>query len=398
MSELRERQTASANSAADRENSNSTAQLNGQNNGEDGEKKKSNKPANTAFKQQRLPAWQPILTAGTVLPAFFIIGIIFVPLGALFLVTSNNVQEKEIDYTSCTYTNATTNETLTCTDLFDSQPNMGITCRCAVTFELETAMEGQVYMLYKLTNYYQNHRRYVNSRDDLQLLGEAASQTGVSTDCKPYERKDVENDDNSTSAIPIAPCGAIANSIFNDTFNITFLEDGNMDEPVQLDGSGIAWNSDKTTKFGNPPSFDGTTNPPNWLTSIQNVTNGYQNEDFIVWMRTAALPTFRKLHRKVVIQEGTVFDKGLPKGNYSLTIDYSYPVHMFDGTKSIILTTTSWLGGKNNFLGIAYIVTGSLCILFGAVFLLIHIKHGHRQGPLAVEVSNENNPPPVGAI
>ena len=45
----------------------------------------------TAFKQQRLPAWQPILTAGTVLPAFFIIGIIFVPLGALFLVTSNNV-------------------------------------------------------------------------------------------------------------------------------------------------------------------------------------------------------------------------------------------------------------------------------------------------------------------
>ena len=47
--------------------------------------------ADTAFKQQRLPAWQPILTAGTVLPAFFIIGIIFVPLGVGFLVTSNKV-------------------------------------------------------------------------------------------------------------------------------------------------------------------------------------------------------------------------------------------------------------------------------------------------------------------
>uniref|UniRef100_A0A8C7WS91 Cell cycle control protein 50A n=1 Tax=Oryzias sinensis TaxID=183150 RepID=A0A8C7WS91_9TELE len=39
------------------------------------------KPDNTAFKQQRLPAWQPILTAGTVLPAFFVIGLIFIPIG-----------------------------------------------------------------------------------------------------------------------------------------------------------------------------------------------------------------------------------------------------------------------------------------------------------------------------
>ncbi|XP_022089564.1 cell cycle control protein 50A-like isoform X2 [Acanthaster planci] len=397
MAELRERQTASAKSAAEPENSNSTAKVNGHEE-EKEEKKKTNKPANTAFKQQRLPAWQPILTAGTVLPAFFIIGIIFVPLGALFLVTSNNVQEKEVDYTSCTFENTTTNETTTCKDLFDSQPNMGITCRCAVRFELDTAMEGEVYMLYKLTNYYQNHRRYVNSRDDLQLLGVEASQTDVSTDCKPYERRDVENANNGTDPIPVAPCGAIANSLFNDTFNITYLDDGNMFEPVLLNGSGIAWDSDRTTKFSNPPSFDGTTHPPNWQTSIQNVSGGYQNEDFIVWMRTAALPTFRKLHRKVVIQQGTVFDKGLPKGNYTLSIDYSYPVHMFDGTKSIVLTTTSWLGGKNSFLGIAYIVTGSLCILFGAFFLLIHIKHGHRPGQFAVEVSSDNNAPTVGAI
>ena len=45
----------------------------------------------TKLKQQRLPAWQPILTAGTVLPAFFAIGIAFIPLGAVLLVTSNDV-------------------------------------------------------------------------------------------------------------------------------------------------------------------------------------------------------------------------------------------------------------------------------------------------------------------
>ena len=45
----------------------------------------------SAFKQQRLPAWQPILTAGTVLPAFFVIGVAFVPIGVGLLYFSNDV-------------------------------------------------------------------------------------------------------------------------------------------------------------------------------------------------------------------------------------------------------------------------------------------------------------------
>jgi hypothetical protein len=37
---------------------------------------------------------------------------------------------------------------------------------------------------------------------------------------------------------------------------------------------------------------------------------GYTNQDFIVWMRTAALPTFRKLYRKL--------DQALPAGQYQV--------------------------------------------------------------------------------
>ncbi|PZC83469.1 hypothetical protein B5X24_HaOG207452 [Helicoverpa armigera] len=52
---------------------------------------KSRRPAESAFKQQRLPAWQPILTAGTVLPTFFVIGIAFIPVGIGLLYFSDEV-------------------------------------------------------------------------------------------------------------------------------------------------------------------------------------------------------------------------------------------------------------------------------------------------------------------
>merc|ERR1712169_163124 len=67
-------------------------------------KQKNRRPANTAFRQQRLKAWQPILTPKTVLPIFFAIGIIFAPIGGLLLWASASVQELVIDYTDCNTT------------------------------------------------------------------------------------------------------------------------------------------------------------------------------------------------------------------------------------------------------------------------------------------------------
>ena len=73
-------------------------------------------------------------------------------------------------------------------------------------------------------------------------------------------------------------------------------------------------------------AFKNTRKPPNWPVHICDLENGYQNEDLVVWMRTAALPNFRKLYRRVdhkVTANITGLEDYLPAGNYTLNVGYS---------------------------------------------------------------------------
>ncbi|KAI7804852.1 cell cycle control protein 50B [Triplophysa rosa] len=331
----------------------------------------SERPDNTAFTQQRLPAWQPILSAGIVIPGFLIIGLAFIGIGIALFLTSQTIQVLERDYTGYEQDSPC----FSCTS--SSTKN----CTCEITFSLDKPFTGPVFFYYGLTNYFQSFRKYGVSKDDNQLSGDTTYFKSPQDQCFPYQY--------DSNKKPIVPCGALPNSMFNDTFEL-FHVVNKTKKRVPLDGKGISWWTDYNIKYRNPSpvngslanAFEGTVKPINWpkpayeLDPTDPNNNGFMNQDFLVWMRRAALPQFRKLYRRIT--EGD-YAAGLPAGDYSVTIHYNYPVLNFDGRKKVVFSNVSWMGGKNEFLGIAYLVVGSLCLVMSVVMLVVYAKFKFKE-------------------
>lgn len=382
---------------------------------ENGEPKKPyamQKPPNTALRQQRLKAWQPVLTHVTVLPLLFVMGSVFAIVGGVMYWTSMQVNELSIDYTKCR-------------DLPQSAPFARIPAsgyryrfnhidqssvpapewrvepverpstsqpsfRCTVRFTVPTTLEKSVFLYYHLSNFYQNHRRYLKNLDFLQLMGNNVSYNDLKEGtCKPLAIDE-------TVKKPIYPCGLIANSVFNDTFSdLTHLNsDNSPGAPYIMTERNIVWQNEKY-KYVSPKdenkfkyNITGSVPPPFWRGGANTEFSfgdtyekgkefdPHESEHFQVWMRTAAFPNFRKLFQR---NDTTP----LAAGRYSIDIVDNYPVSMFEGGKKFVISESSWMGGRNAVMGASNISVAALCFFAGFLLTAKQILHPRHVGDMS---------------
>ncbi|KAG1447059.1 hypothetical protein G6F46_011632 [Rhizopus delemar] len=333
----------------------------------------------------------PLLTPKTVLPTLFAAGIVFAPLGGLFLYGSDTVNEIIIDYTDCYKQNSSFN--FLSTDLFSykftsenttvvyapsykyEQPsNSSVGGTCSIQFSIPMQLKAPIYLYYRLSNFYQNHRKYVKSLNYNQLHGDAISEGEAISSCSPMAV--------SPDGKIYYPCGLIANSMFNDTFHVSYVgtPGGTTNlSSVTFDETGIAWPTDKKRLAPTTMDISRLAPPPNWANKYPNgytadtIFNPQQDEHFQVWMRTSWFPTFRKLYS--AYREGV-----LEPGMYQIDVVTNYDITQYGGTKSIVLTGTSFLGDRNPFMGMAWIVMGCVCAIVGVFFLGWHFFKPRKLG------------------
>lgn len=313
-------------------------------------------PMQTVFSQQRTEAWRPLFTPVIVILLLFSSGILLVCLGSLFYLVSSSIVE--IDYRYDDY----------CATHF---PN---TNKCVLPIKIpKDIVKKRIFILYRLTNFYQNHQRYITSRCDAQLRGEFVDYDEMSY-CGNYRSVDGHSKDEKDWLIP---CGAIASSVFNDTFELKVDGINNTDSLYpQFQKLGIAWRSDREKLFKKVnQEYKARQIGVLWLDNMTEIfPKGQRNENFIVWMRTASLPKFIKSYARCY--ECSL----LTSLNYQIEIENNYPTSLFNGEKHVVISTVSSLGGKNNAIGISYIVVGSLLFVSGLIIFFSHVFFPRKLG------------------
>lgn len=362
------------------------------------EKRKSRRPKETAFTQQRLRAVHPILTAKVVIPVLIVIAIIFVPIGAAMLHASNNIQEFTIDYAMCAelasseywtdipeeyYTyyfkssvnvmpkwRLATNESA----IWENYPEERNICQ--IQFEIPNDLQSPIYLFYKLTKFHANHRQFVKSFSEDQLNGKKASvstiKDTVGQNCQPLSIDD--------EGKIIYPCGLIANSMFNDTYDATLFAVNRTDASnYEMSKDGITWSTNPNRFKKTTYDYTSIVPPPNWIKMFPdgynetNIPDISQWQEFQNWMSPAVFSDFSNL---IMRNDKDTLGKGL----YQVNVGMHFPTTEYKGSKMIYLSTSSKIGGKNSFLGISWIIAGGICVLLSIVLGFGSLVKGRRSG------------------
>lgn len=314
--------------------------------------------------------YRPVATIVSTVACCVAFGLIFSALGIILLIVSSLVKDITIRYDSIEqcdkfFNNSFNNQTLVYLDDLNGELDDDIKDLlniasldekriCEIQFTLFETMEPPIHVYYELDNFYQNHRRFIQSRNVAQLSGSIFNASDLELECDPITTvKDLGINKTFggyylSEDSPANPCGLFARAFFNDTYKLL----NSTQENILINETNIAWPSDKEYRFKLPLNAERI----QWI----NVTD----EHFMVWMRPAGTNNFRKLWGRI--------NEELHPGNYTLQIVNNYKVSDFKGKKSFVLSTSSFLGGKNTFLGTAYIVLGVICLLTSAIFSIAY--------------------------
>jgi len=90
---------------------------------------------------------------------------------------------------------------------------------------VKNELQPPVYVLYQLDDFYQNHRRYIQSKSNSQLSGHIIQKSDAKV-CVPYVTNSDMKVTKSWGGVDLdpqalaSPCGGIAYTFFNDTFQL----------------------------------------------------------------------------------------------------------------------------------------------------------------------------------
>jgi len=288
------------------------------------------------FKQQELYSCMAIMRPLPLACCFILLGIICLAFGAIWIGSASVAKESKV----YRYDN-----------LCD------LNTKCTFRFELEEDLEAPVYLYYRLENYYQAYRRYFTSRSSSQLMGNNPNDYDTLGACAP---RISEDDDMHDPSAVYLPCGLVGYSYFNDTFRL-------------MDDKGRR--VDQSSKDVALPTDDVLYDDPGPSTEGIRIVDSFENPLLKVWMRVAALPNFLKLY--------AIIDEDLPAGMYKMEVENHYPVRDYDATKHFKLSTVTWIGGRNFFVGFALVSLGLILFLFAAFIILKSIFWPRKLGNIA---------------
>ena len=386
------------------------------------DEKKTKRPTDNDFKQQRLKAWTPVLRPRGVVAILASFGVFC---GAVGLAVGGIFDDGAV----------------AASKTYDGKGRGSDACHiavadegkvCEVRITLDEDMKRPIRVYYEIENFHQNHRNYMKSFswDQLTHPGTPRSESYLEDYyCMPLVK--------NGSRI-LHPCGVVPNTLFNDV--ITLVEPGDL--RLKEDGidpapkmlykmpPGFKWArlapgdaNDACLAAGAhaPGGRPGVRCAPDLCEAQLGTTEacfgyvcaggakdaekcaagdevvftyedhdkyqylyetfpqvisplvGVNSERFAVWMTLAALNPFRKLY-------GRVTDRDLKKGETLVfRVENNWEVGAFQGTKRLVLAGLGDYGFESRFVAYLYLFVGGFSLVAAAGFAALGATVGLRK-------------------